>query len=206
MYISAIEKLNHMNKLLLLLLTCFLLEGNAQTKGDFNTLLKDHNIQFKAPTGFKSTPVIENPDLTYNYALLSVKDSIEVRYTIFPLASLMSDYETNLADPNVTVVNPNKYYESMYMANILSISQLGAGNMPTQNSLHSEVARIEFNADFAATSLFDCNSEYAKDYDHCLFILVHKENVADIYISILSDDQSKIEEKLLEVFKSINFK
>lgn len=195
-----------MNKLLLLLLTCLLFEANAQTKGDFNKILKQHNIQFKAPSGFKETPVIENPDLSYNYALSSLKDSIEVRYTIFPLASLMVDYEMSMADPNKTAVNPNKYYESMYMANILSISQLGAGNMPTQNNLHTEVAKIEFNADLAATSLFDCNSEYAKGYKHCLLILVHKENVADAYISILSNDQSKIEGQLLSIFKSINFK
>lgn len=195
-----------MNKILLVLFIIFSLGANAQSKSDFDKILKDNNLQFKAPAGYKETPVIENPDLAYNYAISVPKDSFEIRYTIFPLSDLISDYEDSISDSDITVVDPNKYHESMYMANILNISQLGAGQMPDYKSLHAEMTDVVFGADYAATSLFQCKSAFAEGYKHCFFILIHKQNIADVYVSFLCNDEQKIEDEILKVFSSITFK
>lgn len=178
----------------------------AQDSLIFDKLLSENHLVFEKPEKFAETEIFENGDLYYNYALKYELDSFEVRYTIFPLHSLLEDYKKSLDDPKTTTLDPNKYHKSMFMANILNVSQSGMENMPGITDFPKEAVKKEFGADYGGTSFFTANSEFGKDYKYCMMIVIHKKDIADVYISFLSNNQEKFEEYMLIAFHSIKFK
>tara|TARA_R110002049_G_scaffold2511_4_gene18392 strand:+ start:1332 stop:1616 length:285 start_codon:yes stop_codon:yes gene_type:complete len=93
----------------------------------------------------------------------------------------------------------------MFMANILNVSQLGIENVPEISNFPEEAVKREFGADYGGTSFFTMDSEFGKDYKYCMMIVIHKENIADVYISFLSNNREQFEEYLLKAFHSIRF-
>ena len=194
------------NRILFALFVCISTFANAQDTPDFIQLLVDNQLQFDMPEGFGETEIKENRDLYYNYAIKSENSSFEVRYTIFSLKPLLKEYEESLTDSTKTMLAPNSYHKSMYMANILNVSQAGMENMPGSTPFPSEAVKTEFGADYGATAFFPANSEFAKDHEFCMMILLHKDDVADVFISILANTPEEIEENLMTVFHACRFK
>jgi len=91
----------------------------GQNKKAFLKNLRQSGLEYIEPDNFNEVSVRENGDLYYNYAIAYSQDSFEVRYTIMPLKPLLKDYEASLSDTSRTVLNPNKYHKSMFIANIL---------------------------------------------------------------------------------------
>ena len=189
----------------LIALICFL-TAIAQEPSNFDELLSENQLEFKKPESFSETEVIENGDLFYDYALKYDLDSFEVRYSILPLHSLLEDYKKSLDDPKTTTLDPNKYHTSMFMANILNVSQSGMENMPSISDFPKEAVKKEFGADYGGTSFFKANSEFGQDYRYCLMMVIHKKDIADVYISFLSNNKERFEEYMLMAFHSIKFK
>jgi hypothetical protein len=177
----------------------------AQDIANFNTLLSENHLVFEKPEKFTETETFENEDMYYDYALKYDLDSFEVRYTIFPLHTLLEDYQKSLEDPNTSTLHPNKYHTSLFMANILNVSQSGMENMPGIIDFPEEAVKKEFGADYGGTSFFSANSEFGKDYKYCLMMVILKKDVADVYISFLSNNKEKFEEYMLLAFHAIKF-
>ncbi|MEM8900438.1 MAG: hypothetical protein AAGC85_20145, partial [Bacteroidota bacterium] len=150
---------------------------------DFFKLLEDLSLSFQMPEGFEPTPTRENHDLFYNYAIKLPTDSFEVRYSVFPLAPLMERYQESLSDSNTLMINPNKIHPSSFQANILNVSQSGTEAMPNIQYFHPSSVKKEFGADAGGSSFFNPNSDFGKNYGLCSMVMLHKENIADVYIS-----------------------
>ena len=178
----------------------------GQENKEFNKLLKDNGLEFELPLDFIETAVYENGDLYYNHAIKFKQDSFEVRYTIFPLYPLLEDYKKSLNDPNTMELDPNKYHGSMFMANILNVSQTGPENMPAVTDFPIEAVKNEFGADYGGFYFFIANSEFGKNYKYCLMMVIHKRNIADVYVSFLGNDKEKFNEYMLKAFHAIRFK
>jgi hypothetical protein len=195
-----------------LLLTCLAIclglfkPALAQQGQDFKTILKENGLEFNQPVGFVKTGVIKNPDLYYDYAMKLKKDSFEVRYSVFPLHPLLADYEESLKDPDRTALDPNKYYRSMFMANILNVAQVGLEDMPSTGDFPSEAVKEEFGADYGATSFFVPNSEFGTNYRLCLMVVIHKKDLADVYICFLGNNEESFEENMMRAFHALKFK
>ena len=194
-------------KFLSTLITTFcILTITAQDKLNFDKLISENHLVFVKPEKFIETKVFENEDLYYNYALKYELDSFEVRYTVFPLHSLLEDYKKSFDNPSTTTLDPNKYHTSMFMANILNVSKSGMGNMPGIADFPKEAVKKEFGADYGGTSFFMANSEFGKDYKYCMMMVLHKKDIADVYVSFLSNSKERFEEYMLIAFHSIKFK
>lgn len=178
----------------------------GQKTNEFESLILENGLVFEKPIEFLPTAVIENGDLAYNYAMRLKQDSFEVRYSIFPLGGLLKDYKGSLNDPNRMVLDPNTYHSSMFRANILNVSQAGLNNMPGISDFPPEAVKKEFGADYGATSFFLANSEFGKNYKYCLMMVIHKKDLADVYVSFLGNDQSTFQEYMLKAFHAIKFK
>ena len=184
----------------------FAIVTNAQTDKEFRKQLSENDLVFSMPDDFTETIVKENRDLYYNYAIKYDKDTFEVRYTIFSLKPVIKEFVDSKDDPNKSILDPNKYHSSMFLANILNVSQLGMDNVPQRSSFPLDAVNKEFGADFGATSFFQANSQFAEGYNFCLMIVLHKKDVADVYVSFLGNNQKKFEEYMLKAFHSLQFK
>ena len=178
----------------------------AQTNKNFQKLLSEHDLVFNMPTDFEETPVKENGDLRYDYAIKYKKDTLEVRYSVFSIKPLLKQYKESLNNPNESLMDPNKYHNSMFMANILNVSQAGMQNMPETSSFPADAVKKEFGADYGATTFFKANSEFSEGYDFCLMLVIHKKDVADVYISFLGKNPEKLVKQMSLAFSSLKFK
>ncbi len=178
----------------------------AQTEKEFRKLLQENDLVFTMPANFTETGVKKNQELYYNYAIKYEKDTFEIRYTIFSLESLFENYEKSLIDSNVSALDPNKFHHSMFMTSILNIAQSGFESMPQTSAFPEEAVKTEFSADYGSTSFFIANSGFAEGYELCLLMVLHKEDVADVYVSFLGNNMEKFEEYMLMAFYSIRFK
>ena len=189
-----------------ILMTLFTLTTSLTVNAQkFEKVLKKNSLTFEKPADFNETEIIKNQDLYYNYAIKLIQDSFEVRYSIFPLYPLFKDYNKSLDDPKITSLDPNKYHLSMFMVNILNVSQSGMENMPSITDFPKEAVKQEFGADYGGTSFFEANSEFGKDYKFCLMVALHKKDVADVYISFLGNNREKFDEYMLKAFHALKF-
>ncbi len=181
----------------------------AQTKGqeldDFATILAENGLTFEKPVEFAETEIRKNGDLYYDYAMKLPRDSFEVRYTVFSLQPLLDDFKKSLNDPNIVTLDPNSYYRQMFMANILNVSQSGMENMPQISDFSPEAVKTEFGADYGGSSFFRANSEFGEGYEYCMMMVIHKKDIADVYVSFLGNDMGKFEEYMLKAFHAIRF-
>ncbi|MBN1250566.1 MAG: hypothetical protein JXR51_05195 [Bacteroidales bacterium] len=50
------------------------------------------------------------------------------------------------------------------------------------------------------------DSEYANNYKYCLFMMLHKDNLANIYVTFLANDIEKFNEHMMAGFYAVKFK
>src|SRR5690606_38495887 len=147
-----------------------------------------YGLKFRMPEGYRSTPVRENPDLQYSFAIINDEKTMEVRYSIFPLAGLIAEYEKSKTDPNLTMVNPNNIHKTVMMTNGLNMT---GGQMVDIVDFPPQAVKREFNADYGGVGLVDqFNCEFGKGYKMAQFVLLHKDNVANVIITFLSHDKN----------------
>jgi hypothetical protein len=176
---------------------------NSSTNDKFNVLLDSCNLEFEIPDSFIVIPINENRDLIYQYAIKHVTKDYEIRYSIFPLFELL----TMKNDTCVKMVDPNIIYNSLIIANIINLS--GDPNINYQiNYFRPEAVHDEFNADVGGCVVFPLNSEYGKDYKNCNMVFLHRDNIADVFISYLFNDynKSEMDKIFLSTFYSLKFK
>ena len=156
----------------ILLVTIIAITANAQT---FDQRLNQTNMQFSIPPGFEAVPIIDNADVSYDFAIKSTTAPLEIRYRICPV-----DMEQK---------NPNGIYEAVFITMGLNISN---GKMIKSQPYPSESVRSEFGADAGRSGVVPIGSEFGKGYRFCLISLIHKHNVADAYVFYLYSDQRTI--------------
>lgn len=160
-------------------------------------------LSFNMPEGYKATSVKENGDLYYSFAVVNPDKSMEIRYTIWPLNNLIKEYEQSLNDPKRTMISPNSIYKGRIQANVLNMT---GGVMYDIGPFPAQAVMNEFKADAGGSCFFEFNCEFGKGYKYGQFIYLHKDNIADVIITFMSNDKQKHSDLMLTGFHSLTFK
>jgi hypothetical protein len=172
---------------------------------NFKDQLAIAGMMIDMPKGFVETKIISNQQMNYEYAIKHPEKNFEVRYAIRPLGELIKSYNENEKNkkPGDININPNQFFASSFQATCLNIS---GGQMPRVNQFPKQAVKSEFNADWGATTFMKVGKEFGQQYQFCMLVAIHKDNLADAYIFYLSDKQETISELVEPVFHSLKFK
>ena len=179
---------------------------------EFKKIADSSGLQFEMPEGYTVTKVIKNRDLDYSFAMINSDSTMEVRYSIFPLKSQIKEYEeykkssTKSGDKVVNVMSdPNKLYWGLAMSTMYNLTN---GKTRQTHDFPKEAVKKEFNADFGTSVMFKLDSEYGKGYEAANLINLHKENVADVIIVLLTNvkNSNDFYREMLIPFHSLTYK
>lgn len=190
-----------MKKLLFFLLIPIL--SFAQLPKAFQKQLDESGLKFEMPAGYKVVPIKENGDLQYSFAIANADNSMEVRYSIFPMKPLLEQYKKSKENANETMIDPNKLYIGINMSNGLNMT---GGNEPEIGSFPTQAVKKEFNADWGGSSFFAFNCEFGKGWKFGQAVYLHKIDQADVIVTFMSNDKEKHSDLMDAAFHSLTFK
>jgi hypothetical protein len=181
---------SYLKSIFVLLTICIFANAQPLPKA-FQQLLNQTNMQFSIPPEFTATPIIQNGDVVYDFAVESKTTGLEIRYRIWPVDKKQK--------------NPNTLFEPMLITMGLNISN---GKMIQPQRYPTESVKQEFGADAGSTGLVPTDSDFGKGYKACMISVIHKDNVADAYVFYLYNDQSAIMTALTtdKVYHALKFK
>lgn len=197
-----------MKRILITFNFLFLLVGisygqNQLTLTEFQKLCDSSELDFTMPEGYKIVDVKENPNLGYSFALINADSSMEIRYTIWSLKSAIEQYKESLKDSNSVMIPPNNTYKARIQTNVLNMT---GGQMYDIESFPSQAVKREFNADAGGSCFFEFNCEFGKGYKYGQFVYLHKDDIADIIVTFMSNDKETHADLMLAGFHSLKFK
>jgi hypothetical protein len=170
---------------------------NFQSEADSSGLV------FKLPEGYTITEVKKNPDLFYSFAMINADKSMEIRYSIWPLKELFEKYEESLTDSSITMVNPNNMYMARVQANMMNMT---GGQIYNVGAFPDEAVKREFGANKGGSCFFEFNCEFGKGWHNGQFIYLHKDGVADVIITFMSNDIDRHSKLMGPAFHALKFK
>ena len=170
---------------------------------EFEQHIDTLGLQFEMPKGYKEVVVKSNRDLYYGFAIKNKKDDFEVRYSIWSLKNDLVEYERCKADPNCMSIHPNSVYKGRAQANVLNMT---AGESMNYGDFPPQAVKKEFNADAGGSSFFQFNCKFGEGYKYGQMVVLHKDNVADVIITYLSNDKDKHSDLMEIPFHSLTFK
>jgi hypothetical protein len=173
------------------------------TVEEFQKQIAESGLQFEMPVGYKTKEVKKNRDLQYSFAIINTEGTMEVRYSIFPMKQMLIEYEKSKNDPNVTMINPNKLYIGIMQSNGLNMTN---GKMVDIGDFPPFAVKKEFNADYGGNAFFEFNCEFGKGYKYGQFVCLHKENLADVIITFMSNDRYTHSDLMEIPFHALTFK
>jgi hypothetical protein len=112
-------------------------------------------------------------------------------------------YEKCKKDTNCIMVHPNKIYTGRIQANVLNMT---GGQDWEIGAFPPQAVKREFNADSGGSSFFEFNSEFGKGYKYGQMIYLHKDNVADVIITYMSNDKGSHSDLMEIPFHALTFK
>lgn len=188
-----------------LLLLSALLDAQTRTVSakEFTALADSMGLVFKMPEGFKETVVKDNQDLSYDFAICDKDTVFEVRYTIWPLAPLWADYRKCKAEPGCMMVNPDNIYIGRAQANVINMT---AGHSQNVSAFPTPAVKREFNADAGGSSFFELHCGFGKGYQYGQMVYLHRNGVADVIITYMSNDKSMHETLMNRSFHALKYK
>ncbi|WP_417351449.1 hypothetical protein [Flavobacterium alkalisoli] len=160
-------------------------------------------LKFVMPENYKETVVKKNRDLWYSFAIKNKDADFEIRYTIRSLKPQFEEYEKCKLDKNCLMINPNNIYKGTTMTNVLNMT---AGQGAEIGPFPAEAVKNEFNADAGGSAFFEFNCEFRKGYKYGQMVYLHKDNVADVIITYLSNDVDVHSDLMMEPFHALTFK
>ena len=169
---------------------------------EFQKYVDSIGLKFTMPSEYKETHVKENKDLWYNFAIKNINEDFEIRYTVWSLKSTIKEYEKCKLDTNCLMVSPNLIYKGRIHSNVLNMTggqEIAIGAFPPL------ALKKEFNADNAGSSFFQFNCNFGKGYKYGQMIYLHKDNVADVIITFMSNDKSKHSDLMGKAFHTLTF-
>lgn len=170
---------------------------------EFKTLCDTTGLIFEMPDGYKVIEVKENRDLGYSFAIINSDASMEIRYTIWSLKPAIEEYEESLKDDNSMMIPPNNIYKGRIQANVLNMT---GGQMYDIGAFPTTAVKNEFNADAGGSCFFEFNCEFGEGYDYGLFMYLHKDDVADVIVTFMSNDKEAHSDLMMGGFYSLRFK
>lgn len=170
---------------------------------EFQEYIDTIGLTFSMPKDYEETYVKENGDLWYSFAIKDMKADFEVRYTVWSLKPTIEEFKKCELDTNCIMANPNGIYEGRIGANVLNMTggkDANIGAFPTQAVMH------EFNADAGGSSFFEFNCGFGQGYKYGQMVYLHKDNVADVIITYMSNDRKTHSNLMDKSFHALKFK
>lgn len=195
-------------KPLLNLVACFILLTAFKSDNlpsSFVDLLNRAQITFTPPAGLIEVEPVKNSQMLYQYALKFPDKDFEVRYTVRPLDSMVSQYNDWLKNKKTgsARIDPNKMHAAVFYAIMMNIS--GGSRPPQIKPFDSIAVKKEFNADWGAVGVCIPSGDFAKGYKYCNVVTIHKDNVGDAYYFYLSNDANYYQSLLIPLFHVMRF-
>lgn len=178
-------------------------KGKIVKVDEFDNYIDSIGLKFEMPADYKETYVKENKDLWYSFAIKDKKAEFEVRYTVWSLKPTIAEYKKCKLDTTCSMINPNVIYEGRIQSNVLNMTggqDINIGPFPPQ------AVKKEFNADNGGSSFFQFNCGFGTGYKYGQMVYLHKDNVADVIITFMSNDKSTHSELMDKSFHSLKFK
>ncbi|WP_430402204.1 hypothetical protein [Fluviicola sp.] len=169
----------------------------------FQKEIKAMGLEFNMPAGYEESEIKENGDLQYSFAIKNKTADFEVRYSVWSLKPELEEYEKCKKDPNCLMVHPNKTYTGRIQANVLNMT---GGQDWDIGAFPEQAVKREFNADNGGSSFFEFNCEFGKGYKYGQMIYLHKDNVADVIITYMSNDKDSHSDLMEVPFHAHTFK
>jgi hypothetical protein len=153
----------------------------------FQQLLKQNGLRCTIPPGFVSTPVIDNGDVLYDYAVKSRTKKLEIRYRIWPIKDGHEDFAAML---------------------VVMGANISDGQFIQPVAYPPEAVKHEFGADAGCSGLVRAKSDFGKGYKVCVISAIHKDGIADAYTFFLCDDPNVAIEAIATeaVYHSLRFR
>lgn len=172
---------------------------------EFKQLIDSIGLTFTMPPGYTETLVKENRDLYYCFAIKNDTADFEVRYSIWSLKPDIAEYKRIKADTasKVIMVNPNLYYRGRAEANVMNMT---GGQSLRIADFPKAAVKTEFNCEIGGSCFFDLNCGFGKGYKYGQMIFLHKEDVADVIITYLSNNRETHSALMMIPFHSLVFK
>jgi len=178
-------------------------KGEIVKTSEFQKFIDTIGLKFSMPADYKETYVKENANLWYCFAMKDKKATFEVRYSIWSLKPMIEDYEKCKLDPNCISVSPNVIYEGRIQSNVLNMT---GGQEWDIGAFPPNAVKQEFNADAGGSSFFEFNCDFGKGYKYGHMVYLHKDDVADVIITFMSNDKTTHSELMSKSFHALTFK
>lgn len=185
--------------------TIFVENEKKVTLSEFTHLVDSVGLTFTMPPGHTVTSIKENKDLYYCFAFKNDTADFEIRYSIWSLKADVETYKKNKADTasKTIMVNPNLYYSGRAQSNVLNMT---SGESMRVTDFPKAAVKKEFNADIGGSSFFEFKCEFGKGYKYGQMIVLHKDDVADVIITYLSNNRETHSDLMMIPFHSLVFK
>ncbi|AYV55348.1 hypothetical protein EFP84_07370 [Leptospira kmetyi] len=179
-----------------------LVDGFKVVLGKTNVLIRQI-----VPPNFVPVAIDHDFPFRYDYALKSEQAGIEIRYTVHSIPAYLKEFEEfKKKNPQATLVPPKKDdYLSHFFVNLQNLAG-SPENIYGSKPFPNKAVKDEFGADWGSNSYIKLNPTYDKVYQYCNVVVLHKDNVADIYILYLSSDREKLAAFLRETYLFYNIR
>jgi len=177
--------------------TAFTFRGDDKivTVSEFEKIADSAGLLFEMPVGYKECVIKSNFDLPYQFAIKNEEADFEVRYSVWPMTSLLENTNTKQ--------DPNSMHKILFITTVMNMT---GGTGAKINPFPINALKETFNADDGSVSFFEFNSEFGKGYKYGQMVCLHKNNTTNVIITFLSNDKQKHSELVLKAFHTLKFK
>lgn len=181
---------------------------NAKPLESFEKTIENNSLVLDQPVGFVKTEPIKNAGMMYEYAVIDTAKHIEIRYAVRSLIERVKEYKKwqETKKEGEIRINPNTTASASFMAISMNIAN-DFSKPPAVQQFPLESVKKDFNADGGFFTVITPTKNFGKNYKFCMMVAIHKEDIADAYIFILSDDMENIKKHVTPViFNALRFK
>ena len=145
----------------------------------FSELLQESDLQIAAAPGFEPVAQTDARSMPYEHAIRHASGALEIRFIVRPLSRIEIEYN----DPHNAAPEPNHLFPLLFESLTNQLTVRG-GDAPSTTFTEEEAAK-NFNADWAAVSVFEIAPEYSPDYRSAILVAMHRNDRADAYTLLL---------------------
>lgn len=187
---------NNTRRLLLLavLLLCSMVLTIAQTKRrpvnldgkDFYELVKEANLNFTPPAGFRQVKAVNNEDYSFDYAMEMPGKGFEMWLQVRSQKQNWLSYQKAANDKRTQLANPDSMYIDMSKATAIILS--GGNNYLGRNLAPDVLER--YNADAGKSYLLNLRDlPETKHYKYALILSLQKNHTGTLIAVFFTNDK-----------------
>ena len=178
----------------IVMLLCFAVPVIAQPKAvrpttqrkDFYQLVKEANLNFTFPTGFREIKAVNNEDFSFDYAMEVPGKNFEMWLQVRSQKQNWISYEKASGDKRTELANPDSMYIDMSKATATALS--GDNNYLVRNIPPDVLAR--YNADAGKSYLLNLlDLPTTKHYKYALIISLQKNHTGTLMAVYFTNDK-----------------